>query len=169
MPKHCVLLPLIVLEYLCIPQIAPARLDHRSFFSRKCSRARKACPVLSLLLPFQRHTSRAALEPCVLIELCSFLPHRRPTLPRRCRRLEFWLTCPNFPAPLLLKQQNFILSPRRGQYWFLPAASSLRASWPQRISQVGKFLERRPQTIGERTPHCAAQGAGTKPAYEKVG
>src|SRR5262245_56503960 len=95
-PEHCVLLRLIVLEDLCIRQIAPARLDHMSFFSRKCWRARKACPVLSLLLPFQRHTSRAAPEPCVRIELCSSLPGRRSAVPRRCRRLEFWLTCPNF-------------------------------------------------------------------------
>jgi hypothetical protein len=30
-------------------------------------------------------------------------------------------------------------------------------------------LERRPRRIGERTPHCAEQNAGAKPAYEKVG
>lgn len=118
--KHRVPLRPIVLEYQCSCQISPIRRDHMSFFLRKCSPTRKRSLASSLLLPFGRHTPSAAPEPCALTGACSFLRDRRSTNPRKCRRSEFLLACPNYGTVFL---QNVKISARvaRRQYWLFPA------------------------------------------------
>ena len=98
--KHRVRLRPIVLEYQYSRQISPIRRDHMSFFLRKCSPTRKRSLASSLLLPFGRHTPSAAPEPCALAGTCSFLRGRRSTNPRKCRRSEFLLACPNYGTVL---------------------------------------------------------------------
>ena len=93
--KHRVPLRPIVLEYQCSRQISRIRRDHMSFFLRKCRPMLTRPLASSRLLPFRRHTPSAASEPCALTGTCSFLRDRRSTHPRKCRRLEFLLTCPN--------------------------------------------------------------------------
>ena len=93
--KHRVPLRPAVLEYQGSRQISPIRRDHMSLFLKKCSSTRKGSLASWLLLPLRRHTPSEAPEPCARAGTCSFLRDHRPTHPRKCRRLEFLLVCPN--------------------------------------------------------------------------